>query len=66
VASNRFENRSRIVIAVETDRGALEALMDNPVILQEDDPATPFTNAVRRGIGHLRAAAALSKNQRED
>lgn len=54
---NTFEDRRPITVVFETDRGALAALKDNPLILSEDVPGSYFANAVRRGVGHLHSAA---------
>jgi hypothetical protein len=54
--TKRFTDETPVAVIFATDSGALAALTDNPLILQEDDPSTPFANAVRRGVRHLRAA----------
>lgn len=55
-AVSAFEDRTPVRVSFETDRGALAALKDNPLLLSEDVEGSFFANAVRRGIRHLRAA----------
>lgn len=53
---NRFTDQTPVRLTLDIDRGALEALIDNPLVLVPDQPGTYFTNAVRRGVRALRTS----------
>lgn len=58
-----FEDRTPVTVTFETDKGALAALKDNPLRLNEDVEGSWFGNAVRRGCRHL--DAAVSQDDRD-
>jgi hypothetical protein len=48
-----FEDETPVFVTFATDKGALAALRDNPLVLSPDEPGSYFANAVRRGVKHL-------------
>jgi hypothetical protein len=61
--SSRFADKTPVTVVLVTDSGALAALLDNPLILQEDSPSMPYANAVRRGVRHLRDARDADRRE---
>lgn len=54
-----FQDITPVIIAVETDRGALAALIDDPILLHQDaieDKSNFYVTAKVRGITALREA----------
>jgi hypothetical protein len=56
----RFEDTTPVRLTLEIDRGALEALIDNPLVLHPDVPDAHFGNAVRRGVKALKQSWDLT------
>jgi hypothetical protein len=54
-----FTDTTPVRVTFTTDKGALAALKDNPLILSPDEPDLYFSNAVRRGVRHLRDAEVV-------
>lgn len=57
----KFEDTTPVRVAFDTDRGALAALIDNPLMLSPDVEGSWFANAVRRGVRQLRIASAVER-----
>lgn len=51
-----FTDRTPVTITVTMDKGALDALIDNPLTLKQPDEGAFFHQAVLRGVQALRQA----------
>ena len=51
-----FQDITPVVVCVETDKGALEALIDDPILLVQHDASAYYATAKMRGIEALRQA----------
>lgn len=57
-----FSDETPIALFVLMDNGSLDALIDNPMKLHEDEEGLYFANAVRRGIRQLEFARSGGTN----
>lgn len=55
----RFADTDPLALRLEIDRGALEALIEHPVLLQPEDGRSGWAGAARRGVHALHRAQPL-------
>lgn len=51
-----FQDETPVYVHLETDVGALTALIDDPILLRPRDERNFYTSAKLRGIGQLKSA----------
>jgi hypothetical protein len=57
--TNDFQDITQVVMSLAIDKGALTALVDDPILLTEHDESEFYANAKIRGIQALRDATRL-------